>query len=419
MTANNPAPTTTIKRILVRLMYLVLTMVTALTIVSLGSGWLSGQAQPNPETAQWTSVIASAQTPATTPVLGTDGQHHLVYELQLTNTSRLPASLKQIDVVDGNDPFQTLASFSEEELMLRLRTLGNAPAETAILEPNETRLFLVDYALAADQSLPRQLSHRLSLLGVDRPAQTEPSAMQYLTAPIELLAEPVVISPPLKGAGWVAINGCCAPNVGHRSTGLPINGKLYFAQRFAIDWMQLDDQGRLASGDLADVQSYTGYGATVLAVADGTVVSTLDALPEQRPPTLPEPLTIDLRTVLGNHVILDLGNDVFVLYAHLKPGSVAVQPGERVRRGQGIGQLGNTGNTSAPHLHLHLMAGPTLGSDGLPYTIDAFEVAGQIPLGDVEPFYSFEGHWNDTLLPQPSVRRQELPLFLNIVNFPE
>jgi hypothetical protein len=243
--------------------------------------------------------------------------------------------------------------------------------------------------------------------------------MQYLAAPIDLRPEPVQIGPPLKGAGWVAINGCCAPNVGHRSTGLPIDGRLYFAQRFAIDWMQLDDRGRLASGDLSDVQSYTGYGAEVLAVADGTVVATLDALPEQRPPNLPEPLTINLTNVLGNHVILDLGDDVFVLYAHLQPGSVAVQPGQRVQRGQGLGKLGNTGNTSAPHLHLHLMAGPTLGSNGLPYTIDAFEVAGQISLADIERFYSFEGHWQDTLLPRPSARQREFPLFLNVVNFPE
>jgi hypothetical protein len=92
-------------------------------------------------------VIASAQTPTTTSVLGTDGQHHLVYELQLTNTSRLPTSLKQIDVVDGDNLLRMLASFSGEELMVRLRTLGNTPADTPILESNETRLFLVDYAV--------------------------------------------------------------------------------------------------------------------------------------------------------------------------------------------------------------------------------------------------------------------------------
>ena len=114
-----------------------------------------------------------------------------------------------------------------------------------------------------------------------------------------------------------------------------------------------------------DVREYVGFGADVLAVADGKVVNTLNTLPD-RSHQPAHPKTINLDNGLGNHVILDLGNSVFALYAHLQPESVTVKPGDSVRRGQVLGKLGNTGNTSAPHLHFHMMNGPTIGSMAYP-----------------------------------------------------
>ncbi len=391
-------------------------------VVTVILGWLAhlpAGAQPASAPAQWTPVVAAALTPTTEPVLGVDGQYHGVYELVLSNASRVTATVNQIDVVAGDRPDQPLASFTDDALQLRLRTLGNAPAADPSIGPNETRIFLVDLSFEDGNAIPAQLLHRLDISGSGGPAATAASPLSYTAAAIDVGPARRVLGPPLRGRGWVAINGCCDPNVGHRSTSLPTNGSLYFAQRFAIDWMQLDRQGRLAVGDLAEVGSYTSYGAELIAVADGTVVQTRDDLPDQVPPTLPDPSTIDLTNVLGNNVILDLGDGAYALYAHMQRGSVRVQPGDRVRKGQVLGLLGNTGNTSAPHLHFHLMAGPTLASDGLPYTFDRFEVAGQIPLESVEEFYSFGGDWRSALLPQPSPGEQEFPLFLTVVNFSE
>lgn len=97
----------------------------------------------------------------------------------------------------------------------------------------------------------------------------------------------------------------------------------------------------------------------------------------------------------GNHVVLDLGGGRYAFYAHLRKGSVAVHPGDRVRRGQVLAKVGNTGNTSAPHLHFHLMDGPSvLGSEGIPYVIDRFALAGKIPDSGVPDDLSgdFRGH---------------------------
>jgi murein DD-endopeptidase MepM/ murein hydrolase activator NlpD len=196
---------------------------------------------------------------------------------------------------------------------------------------------------------------------------------------------------------------------------LPVNGQLYFAQRYAIDWVRLDAEGRLVHGDLSDVHSYTAYGADVVAVADGVIVGTRNDLEDQVPPNLPDPKTIMPQALLGNHVIQDIGHGFFAFYAHLQQGSVTVAPGDRVMRGQRLGKLGNSGNTSAPHLHFHIMAGASaIGSNGLPYVIDGFALAGQIP---ADASNGLEGRFNQYRFPHPIAVQRQLPLDQVIVDF--
>jgi murein DD-endopeptidase MepM/ murein hydrolase activator NlpD len=79
----------------------------------------------------------------------------------------------------------------------------------------------------------------------------------------------------------------------------------------------------------------------------------------------------------GNSVVIDIGDGNYAFYAHIKPGSVKVKEGQKVKRGEHIGDLGSSGNSSAPHLHFHVMAGPSiLGSPGVPYVFDSFVVQG-------------------------------------------
>jgi murein DD-endopeptidase MepM/ murein hydrolase activator NlpD len=78
-------------------------------------------------------------------------------------------------------------------------------------------------------------------------------------------------------------------------------------------------------------------------------------------------------------VVVKIGDGQYAYYAHLQKGSdgVRVQPGERVRKGQVIGELGNTGNTDAPHLHFMMIDGKApLTSGALPFEIDSFHTRG-------------------------------------------
>jgi len=181
--------------------------------------------------------------------------------------------------------------------------------------------------------------------------------------------------------------------------------------------MRVNTRGELAQGDPADVNHYVDYGAKVYAVADGTVVDVPDDLPDQPPGKLPDPTTITLRTVDGNHVTIDMGHGLYVFYAHLRKGTVRVHRGDRVKVGEVVGELVNSGNTSAPHLHIHVMGSPSaLALDGLPYVIDHFGLAGQIDVQAFDKSDVLTGQWGKRWA-KPVVENDRFPLNLNIVDF--
>jgi murein DD-endopeptidase MepM/ murein hydrolase activator NlpD len=108
------------------------------------------------------------------------------------------------------------------------------------------------------------------------------------------------------------------------------------------------------------------------------VVSVVEGLPNQQPGKLPAGLPLEEAD--GNSLVLDLGGERYALYAHLERGSIRVRVGDKVRKGQVIALVGNSGNTLAPHLHFHVMdSSSPLGSNGLPYAIDRFRVTGRSP----------------------------------------
>ena len=352
-------------------------------------------------------------------VPGTDGLMHVVYELELANTKPAAATLQRIDVLDADHPSRVLASYTGSSLVGSLRTLKPAPADSAVIPFGTSRLFYVELALKPD-AVPRAITQRFRLLGAANPGPTTPATpLEYVAGRIDVARAPLpVLAPPLRGSGWVAFNGCCNSGITHRGSFQGVNGGLYDAQRFAIDWMRVNAKGELVHGDPADVNHYVDYGAKVYAVADGTVVDALDNLPDQPPGKLPDPTTITLRTVDGNHVIIDMGHGLYVFYAHLKKGTVRVNQGDHVKVGEVIGELGNSGNTSAPHLHIHVMDSPSaLASEGLPYVIDSFDLAGQIDVQAFEKSDVLTGHWGKRLA-KPAVEKDRFPLNLNIVDFP-
>ncbi len=398
--------------------FIVLVTVAVCVLADCRSGPQASPSAARPPDA-FTPVTVSPMGTSHSPVLGTDGLYHLVYELDATNTKVAPATLRRIDVVDADASTHLLASYMDQELIARLRTLQPLPAESAVIEPNSSRLFYIELAFRTLAEVPRAITHHFYVLGAANPGTSTPTPLDYMAGPISLNRTPLpVLGPPLAGDGWVAANGCCNSDIVHRGSFQSVNGVLYDAQRFAIDYMRLNAQGEFVHGDPSKVQNFVDYDSDVLAVADGTVVATLDTLEDQQPGKLPDPTTLTLETVDGNHVVIDIGQGFYAFYAHLKKKSVTVHAGQHVKKGMVLGKLGNSGNTSAPHLHFHLMNEPSvLGSDGLPYLLNGFDLAGQIDVKAFDQSPTFTGYWGQGRLKDPIPQRDRFPLNLNIVNF--
>jgi hypothetical protein len=304
--------------------------------------------------------------------------------------------------------------------------LTGAVKGTALAAGGSGVLFM-DVTLAEDTMVPRALKHRFQVAvskpegkdssGNDRDPtpQPRPQTQSFIGAPLEVGKPAVVIAPPLKGPRWVVAGGCCDTITYHRGATLPINGAIRVAERYAIDFVQLDDKSKIASGPIDKLSSYAFFGREIYSVADGTVVAMADDRPEQVPGKLPE--GISLQMALGNYVVVDIGKGRFAFYAHMQPGSLRVKPGDMVTTGQVLGLLGNSGNTDAPHLHFHLMDGTSpLLSNGLPYAFASFTGEGRVT--DEQPLFSGGAAPIDhNALRGP--HKNQLPLNLEVIGFPE
>ena len=201
--------------------------------------------------------------------------------------------------------------------------------------------------------------------------------MTETVAPVTVQTrKPVVISPPLAGPNWLDANGCCDMTA-HRMALNPINGQLWAAERFAIDYVQLHPDGRLFTGDQAKLESYPYFGADIHAVGDGPVVAAVDGLPEQVPGTDPERAAAG--PVPGQPHRAGPRRRKLRAVCPPQDRHVKVKPGDQLSAGQVIGSLGNTGNSDAPHLHFHVMSTPDpLRSDGLPFVFTSFRLDSRV-----------------------------------------
>jgi murein DD-endopeptidase MepM/ murein hydrolase activator NlpD/small nuclear ribonucleoprotein (snRNP)-like protein len=339
------------------------------------SGATAEQAIPKPEhTPKPVLPLFNAVIPIVPTAFKADGKWHLVYELHISNMDKWEYAFTRIEVVSADDAQKTLATFSGADLggMFIHPGLPNAE-KVSKLAPGEFGAVFLWVMFDRLEDIPTAIAERISVKIGDYP-----EALSIVTPPTSVYKNPVVvISSPLAGEDWVAANGPSNTSP-HRRTLIPINGHAYISQRFAIDWVQVYPDGKTYKGDPSDNKNYRAYGTEVHAVADGVVTQVGDGIPQNTPGAKSLAVPITLETIGGNHVIMEIGNGLFAFYAHLQPGSLRVKVGDKVTHGQVLGLLGNTGNSSEPHLHFQICtANSELGSEGLPYAFASFEVQGK------------------------------------------
>jgi hypothetical protein len=188
---------------------------------------------------------------------------------------------------------------------------------------------------------------------------------------------PIVVDFPLRGE-WIA------PNT--PGTKIPSHGTDLFGERYAYDFVGIDPGSRSKRFYRPSPLHYLflgvrledcfGWGRPICSATAGTVIRAEDGWPERDPVHLFRDLPIrlenaraysseavsgrrpaDLRPLTGNFVIVE-SRDGYAVYAHAQTGSVAVSPGDTVLPGQRLAAVGHSGNSTAPHLHFHLMDHP-------------------------------------------------------------
>ncbi len=347
-------------------------------------------------------VFVEARVPKAPAVASSRSGDFLIYEIHATNLEAKPLTWLSVEILDANSG-ATLSTVRDSALARALARPGAGALAIAARSTIAAGMRGVLYLSVpvTKGAVPAAVRHRLTF--------SDSAGTRTLnTGATPVSGEVAVIGPPLRGGPWLAANGP-GNTSGHRRTVITLNGAPGIAQRFAIDYVLVDSQFRTHTGDSTDNSRYYAHGVDVLAVDAGTVVAVKDGLPENVPGVNSRAVPITLETVGGNHIIIDIGHGRYAFYAHVLPGSPRVKVGDRVKRGDVIAKLGNTGNSTEPHLHFHLGdANSPLGSEGIPYVHETLEFDGKCAgFGD-------KCEWT-----KPSTSRRVMPFENDIVRFPK
>src|SRR5690554_363962 len=160
------------------------------------------------------------------------------------------------------------------------------------------------------------------------------------------IASSVIIDLPFKGK-WIAS--------GAGASGLTNHHDRIRSQKYAIDIVKFGDNGKLFKKEgVANEDSYT-FGAEIISPVNGMVVHLIDSLPDRK--------ITDRDKLAGNHIIIEFQDSLFIALAHLKQHSISVKLGDTVEIGEKLAQVGNSGNTDFPHLHVHIQNSETYDID--------------------------------------------------------
>lgn len=343
-----------------------------------------------------------------------DKELRVLHELHIQNLGSERVELRTVTLQHVNAKKQQLVRLAAEQMQANTqifdagyRALGRdflPPEDLPPLTLDAQMIAVVFFSFAIDEKAPvtATFSHELSFSRANKTLQIAGGEFSLSGSTA------VAIAAPLPGGPWWSYESVRNDAVHRRALVLEVAD---IAQRYAVDYMKLGDNDSAFAGDPSVNNNWFGYGEPVLAVADGVITDIKDGIPDNIPLSGKRVVDMSHDTINGNYVILDIGQGYYAVYGHLISGSLKVSLGQRVQRGQVLGALGNSGNSSAPHLHFHLGSeNRVFAAEGKPFVYEQYRL-----LGTAEPGPPPRVRIDDQ---QGELRTNEMPDGFTIVRFP-
>ncbi len=281
-----------------------------------------------------------------------NGLYQAVGEIGLRNEGTFPVRLKKAEILLLDGDGSTVGYRKLNKKALRGLTLivsrdpyGNItfiPFATTVIRPGEEAIIFVE-ARGSNSALPASVTINLT----DKKKQVH--SISVPLAKMDLPEETAFPLPFSEGNYWIALNTADVP-VHRLALYYKDDESRFVSQRHAVDLIQIDGQGRSSRpAGSTHKEDYFAWDEEILSPADGVVMKVVDGNPDM------DIGFADEEHPGGNYVVIKHADGWYSLCGHMKQGSITVVEGEPVDKGQLIGRLGNSGNTSEPHLHIQFM----------------------------------------------------------------
>lgn len=334
--------------------------------------------------APFGTELIEAYVPFVSPSVTSEGQRHLSYELRISNLHRNPLKLKRVEICDMDNEHRVIATLDSSFLNENLQRPG-MPRSNKVIEFPGGQFGILNIRLHLnEEEIPKSFYHKMYFEIEMRTGETVEVPLEKAVVNFTELTS-LTLSPPFNSGNWFYYTQ------GHLNTHELSEGHLSNAQRFAIDWVYLENDGTFVTGDRSVNENFPTYNQDLLAVADGIVVDIQDKIPDNMGESEKRAVKLTRYNLSGNYIIIDIGNNAHAVYAHLIPESFNVKIGDKVKAGDLIAKLGNSGESTGPHLHFHLetKSKMLLGGQGLPYHFAKFEDLGKFEdLEKWRPYFS-------------------------------
>ncbi|MCX5810733.1 MAG: M23 family metallopeptidase [Proteobacteria bacterium] len=311
------------------------------------------------------------------------------YMLKTWEYEKDSLELQQIKVLD-KDTGEELLTINKENIP-KIYKSPLTPNPYAVEDTLTNYYLSIQIPIPLGKTPPKTVYHRLTLKNTTDNSELAIEGGVFSPRTNEV---PIIIASPLKGENLSFFNHSTMGY--HFYVTMFLNGSIVTPERYAFDSAEFnDDFTATHNGDPKVNESYFNYKKTVYAVANGKVVQIQDGLPENKG-NLMDIKNFDQADQLGgNFLIQDIGDGRYAYYYHCVPGSFLVKTGNMVKEGDPVALLGNSGNSTEPHLHFHIADGPNpWASNGLPFVLKEY-----IKTGDAAKYYE-KGDSNTILSPE-------------------